>query len=113
MRHPLLALEHVASVTRELLIVETVVDCLGYGRPVIAFYPGREMGSDPTNWCAPNPAGLRAMLRAVGFPRVDIVAGHRPLPFRLAKACLYGWRHRYPFLTTVRTDRMVIHGRRG
>lgn len=29
MRHPLLALERVASVTREILIVETVVDLLG------------------------------------------------------------------------------------
>ena len=112
MRHPQLALERVASVTRELLIVETVVDCLGYRRPMIALYPGAEMGNDPTTWCGPNPAAVVAMLKTAGFDRVDIVADHRALPFRLAKACLYRFRHGYPFLTAVRTDRMTFHARR-
>ena len=39
LRHPLLALERVASVTRKLLILETVVDMVGIGRPALAFYP--------------------------------------------------------------------------
>lgn len=112
MRHPFLALERVASVTRDLLIVETVVDCLRYRRPVMALYPGAEMGNDATTWCGPNPAAVVGMLKAAGFTQVDIVADHRGLPFRLAKACLYRLRHDYPFLSTVRTDRMTFHARR-
>jgi tRNA (mo5U34)-methyltransferase len=112
MRHPLLALERVASVTGELLIVETVVDCLRQRRPVIAFYPEGELANDATSWCGPNPAAVIAMLKTVGFARVDVVADHRPLPFRLAKAGLYRVRHGYPFLSAVRTDRMTFHARR-
>ena len=41
LRHPFLALERVASVTRDLLILETVVDLAGFRRPAMAFYPGR------------------------------------------------------------------------
>jgi tRNA (mo5U34)-methyltransferase len=48
--HPLLALERIAAVTRDLLIVETVVDMAGVRRPAAAFYPGRELNDDPTNW---------------------------------------------------------------
>ena len=46
LRHPLLALERIASVTRELLIVETAVDMVGVRRPAVAFYPERELGDD-------------------------------------------------------------------
>ena len=112
MRHPMLALERVASVTRELLIVETLVDCLGYRRPAMAFYPGSELSRDDTNWCGPNPAAVVAMLKTVGFPRVDVVAGARSLPFRAAKAGYYRARHGYPMLAMLRTDRAVFHARR-
>jgi len=112
MRHPLLALERVASVTRELLIVETVVDCLHHRRPVIAFYPGSELSNDPSNWWGPSPAAVRAMLETVGFSRVDIVANRRSLPFRVAKACSYKLKWGFPFVGTLRTDRMVFHARR-
>ena len=50
MRHPLLALEKVASVTKEMVIVETVVDMLSQKRPAIAFYQASELSSDSTNW---------------------------------------------------------------
>lgn len=112
MRHPMLALERVASVTRELLIVETLVDCLGVRRPAMAFYPGSELSRDDTNWCGPNPAAVVAMLKTVGFPRVDVVSGARSLPFRAAKAGYYRARHGYPMLATLRTDRAVFHARR-
>ena len=112
MRHPLLALERVASVTRELLVVETVVDCLDYRRPAMAFYPGSELSNDDTSWCGPNPAAVTAMLRTAGLPRVAVVAGARPLPYRAAKAGYYRLKLGYPFLATLRTDRMVFHAAR-
>src|SRR6516162_8914945 len=39
LRDPLLGLERVASVTRDLLILETVIDLAGIGRAAAAFYP--------------------------------------------------------------------------
>jgi tRNA (mo5U34)-methyltransferase len=72
MRHPLLALERVAAVTGELLILETHVDMTWTRRPAAAFYPSHQLGLDPTNWWGPNPEAVVGMLRAVGFQRVDV-----------------------------------------
>ena len=74
MRHPLLALERVASVTRGRLILQTQVDLAGISRPAIAFYQGSELHNDPTNWCGPNPAAVMAILRTVGFRDVRLVS---------------------------------------
>lgn len=74
MQHPLLALERVASVTRRQLILQTQVDLIALDRPAIAFYPTTELNGDPTNWSGPNPAAVIAMLRHVGFTRVEILA---------------------------------------
>ena len=84
--HPLLALERVASVTRDLLILETVVDMVGLRRPAAAFYPDRELNGDPTNWWGPNHAAVVGMLRSVGFDRVDVITPARSAGFRAAKA---------------------------
>jgi len=74
MRHPLLALEKVASVTRERLILSTAVDLIDVDRPAAAFYPGTELNGDQTNWWGPNPACVTAMLHDVGFHRVEQVS---------------------------------------
>ena len=74
MRHPLLALEKVAAVTGDQLVVETAVDCTWTRRPVAAFYPGHGLQADPTNWWGPNPEAVVGMLRAVGFSRVEVVS---------------------------------------
>jgi len=74
MRHPLLALERVASVTRGQLILQTQVDLAAIARPAIAFYQGSELNDDPTNWCGPNPAAVVAMLRTAGFREVRIMS---------------------------------------
>ena len=73
MRHPLLALERVAAVTRRQLIVETLVDLLDVAAPALAFYPAGEVRGDVTNWFGPNPAAVLAMLRDVGFRDVRVV----------------------------------------
>jgi tRNA (mo5U34)-methyltransferase len=109
MKHPLLALEKVSSVTKELLIVETTVDLLWTRRSAMAFYEKDEMGNDPTNWCGPNPAAVVAMLRTVGFRRIEVVAGLRSVFFRLARAAYYKFKRGYPFFAAARTDRIVVH----
>ncbi|HKP89808.1 MAG TPA: DUF1698 domain-containing protein [Thermoleophilaceae bacterium] len=73
MRHPLLALERVASVTGERLILETHVEALPARRPLAAFYPGAELDGDDSNWWGPNVSAVEAMLRAAGFSRVERV----------------------------------------
>lgn len=78
MKHPLLALERVASVTRTQLIMQTQVDMLAVARPAMAFYPGTELNGDPTNWVGPNPAAVVAMLQLVGFTRVEILSKSFP-----------------------------------
>ncbi|MDQ6806067.1 MAG: tRNA 5-methoxyuridine(34)/uridine 5-oxyacetic acid(34) synthase CmoB [Actinomycetota bacterium] len=85
MRHPLLALERVASVTAHQLILETHVDLTWTRRPAMAFYPGLELGWDPTNWWGPNPEAVKSMLHVVGFKRVEIVTPDSAT-YRLARA---------------------------
>jgi len=109
MKHPLLSLERVASVTREMLILETAVDMLSCRRPVVAFYGGSELGRDATNWCGPNPSAVMAMLRTAGFKRFEIVSGLRPVCFRLAKAAYLKWKRGFQFWSMACTDRIVVH----
>jgi tRNA (mo5U34)-methyltransferase len=74
LRHPLLSLERVARVVAKQLILETLVDMNEYDRPVLAFYPEDECSNDPTNWFGPNRAAVEAMLRVVGFRKVELVS---------------------------------------
>jgi tRNA (mo5U34)-methyltransferase len=109
MKHPLLALERVASVAKDFLVLETAVDMLRYKRPAMAFYVGDDVGRDVTNWCGPNPAAVVGMLKTVGFKRVEVVAGLRSPVFRFAKGAYYWRKVRHQFWSTVRTDRIVVH----
>ncbi len=108
MRHPLLALEKVFSVTGKQMILETHADMLLYNRPAMAFYPEKELENDPTNWCGPNAAAVRAMLKCVGFRKVKVVRGESLL-FRLRRAVMGKIQHGRPFLQTIQRDRMVFH----
>jgi tRNA (mo5U34)-methyltransferase len=74
MRHPLLALERVFSVTRRQLILQTQVDLSAIDRPALAFYQGSDLNNDPTNWFGPNPPAVVAMLRTAGFTDIRMVS---------------------------------------
>jgi tRNA (mo5U34)-methyltransferase len=74
MRHPLLALERVFSVTRGQLILQTQIDLSAIDRPALAFYQGSDLNNDPTNWFGPNPPAVAAMLRAAGFTDIRMVS---------------------------------------
>jgi tRNA (mo5U34)-methyltransferase len=105
MRHPLLALERAASVTRELLIIETATDLLWHRSPAMAFYPGTERDGDQTNWWGPNIACIIGMLRCCAFTRIDVVS-KTGLFRRLARAI------RHASISNLRRGRVVIHARR-
>lgn len=112
LRDPLLALEHVASVTGELLVVETLVDLLGIRQPAMAFYPGVELNRDPTNWWAPNPEALVAMLRNVGFRQVVTVHPPYRWPLRVARAAKWKVRRGDPIVRGIRQGRITVHATR-
>jgi len=111
-KEPLSALERVASVTRDLLIVETVVDMVGIARPAAAFYPADEIGRDPTNWWGPNLPALHGMLRAVGFTSVETVTRTPSFAYRAMRAAAHQIKGKNHFWQAFRQDRAVVHARK-
>jgi tRNA (mo5U34)-methyltransferase len=108
LRHPLLALERVASVTADHLIMDTRTDMLFHAAPAIAFYPGSELEADATNWCGPNLPALTSMLRSVGFERVEVIY-QWSLPERIARAVTRFIRHGESPIRLVQQGKVVIH----
>jgi tRNA (mo5U34)-methyltransferase len=108
LKDPLGALERVASVTNKLLIVETAVDLMRLRRPALAFYPGRELNGDPTNWFAPNVACVEAMLRVCGFRRVQCVSKHSWLE-SVGTAAMKKIRGQAAFIASAQRGRAAFH----
>src|SRR5580704_18418382 len=52
--HPLLALDRVRSVTKRLLIMETLVDLAHFEEPVMAFYASAKATDASSGWWGPN-----------------------------------------------------------
>jgi tRNA (mo5U34)-methyltransferase len=101
-------LTRAASVTRELLIVETHADLLDVRRPALAYYPGDEIDGDPSNWWGPNIAMLTAKLGELGFPGIEVVHRESRL-YRMARATHRRLRgHRRHAVQ----GRVVVHGRK-
>jgi tRNA (mo5U34)-methyltransferase len=114
LRDPMRALERVFSVTKDLLILETVVDMVGVPRPAAAFYPGRELNNDPTNWWGPNHLAVIGMLRSAGFERIDVITPQRSRLFRAARAAWHSMQGKNTVALAFRQDRAVFHAyRRG
>lgn len=106
-RHPLLALEKVFSVTKEMAIIETEVDMLDVDRPAIAFYPGKELEGDPTNWCGPNPQAVEAMLTVAGFSKVKLFF-NTPISYRKSGI----WKSSNQYIEPeerIKRSRMIFH----
>jgi tRNA (mo5U34)-methyltransferase len=112
LRHPFLALERVASVTRDYLIVETVVDLVGFRRPAMAFYPGRELNNDPTNWWGPNIPAVVGMLESLGFQEVTVPTHPPNVMYRAARALYHRVKGKNTVAEAFRQDRTVFHARR-
>jgi tRNA (mo5U34)-methyltransferase len=112
LRHPFLALERVASVTRNRLILETVVDLVGLRRPAMAFYPGRELNNDPTNWWGPNIPAVHGMLESLGFRQVTTVSRSPNAAYRAARAVYHRLQGKNTLREAFRQDRAVFHARR-
>jgi tRNA (mo5U34)-methyltransferase len=67
LKHPILALEKVASVTKGTMILETHADALGLDYPSAVYYTGSQINYDPTNYWGPNPLAVEAWVMEAGF----------------------------------------------
>lgn len=102
MRHPLLALEKLASVTDELAIIETeVYHSLSRGSTVLYYLEGDD-------WCAPSLTACTEMLHDVGFARVEVVDRYG-LVQRAGRAAKWRIEHKRPLLRSFSRGRAVIH----
>ena len=82
---------------------------VGVSRPAAAFYPGRELNDDPTNWWGPNQAAVAGMLHSVGFTRVEVITPTKSAPFRAARAAYHHLKGKNRFASAFRQDRAVFH----
>jgi tRNA (mo5U34)-methyltransferase len=73
---PIKALQRLAAIARQVMVVETYLDLRALRRPAMVFYPGAELANDAGNWWGPNRRCMEALLRLVGFERVV----HKPHP---------------------------------
>lgn len=67
LQDPLRALRILRKITKEKLILESLIDCEDLEYPAMRFYPGSEKGNDPTNWFGPNRLWIESALKVVGF----------------------------------------------
>ena len=74
LKHLLLALERISSVTNDMLVVESYFINKWGNEPVAQFFEGEELDRDPTNWWGANSACIEAMIRSSGFKRVECIA---------------------------------------
>jgi len=83
LKHPLLGLERVCSVTRDIAIVESFVTAeeVTGALPTLEFYETNELLGQFDNWCGPNPECLLSFCRVAGFARQRLIriSGQRAL----------------------------------
>lgn len=109
LRDPFTAIERVASVCRETLILEsdTALNWLPYA--AARLYPGTELADDETNWIGVNRRAVTDMLRQVGFSRIELKY-RSTMTRRVAGA--WKVRHIGGFRKHLRSQRMVLHAHR-
>ncbi len=80
LKHPLLALERICSITKEVCIIDTyVVDPEAFQQgtsspiPYAEFYERGELGGQLDNWCGPTVSQVQAWVRAAGFARAEVL----------------------------------------
>lgn len=90
LKHPLLGLERVCDVTKDLAIVESFVtnETITPDPPAMEFYETTELLGQADNWCGPNIQCLLAMCRAAGFARPELI---RVKFQRAVVACYRHW----------------------
>ena len=111
-RDPITALERVASVTGDVLILETESTLSWLPTAAAQLYPTSELNRDDTNWWSINERALCGLLRRFGFTDV-----RRVYATSTARRVARGGRDRLrkagSFRDGFRSRRVVLHARRG
>lgn len=72
LKHPLLALENVCGLCRDMACIESfVTDADPHVLPLMEFYETTELRGQADNWVGPNLSCLLAFCRTAGFARVN------------------------------------------
>lgn len=72
LKNPYAGLETVSKVTGHTLIIDTVTALNDVPEPAARYFYLDELARDQTNYWGPNTRCLEAMLREIGFSRVEI-----------------------------------------
>lgn len=80
LKHPLLALERIAAITKEYALIETEIETNPIYRDasVSHFYLDDALNQDPSNWWTPTLSCLQEMTKAAGFPLVTLLHCYEP-----------------------------------
>jgi tRNA (mo5U34)-methyltransferase len=90
LRDPVTAIERVASVTGDQLILETETALTWCRHPAGLLFPGDELAHDPTNWWALNDRAIIGLLQRSGFGTVRRYS-RTSLSRRLWQAKIHRW----------------------
>jgi tRNA (mo5U34)-methyltransferase len=95
LKHPLLALERVCSVARDMAAVESFILTEQHGLSsaqeqtnLVRFFEADDFGGQVDNWFAPTAACLLALCRTAGFARVELINRHG---YGAAVSCFRKW----------------------
>ncbi|MBI1766510.1 MAG: DUF1698 domain-containing protein [Acidobacteria bacterium] len=90
LKHPLLALERLCAMTKDVAIIEThaVDNIFPTERPVMEFYEIDQLGGQYDNWWGPNSTCVIQLARAAGFVRAEPL---RLEPTRVAVKAYRNW----------------------
>lgn len=90
LRHPLLALERICELSRNIAVIEShAIDNLaGTLFPIMEFYETTELGGQYDNWWGPTIGCLEGMIRSAGFVNTQVL--HRE-PSRVVIKALRKW----------------------
>ena len=72
--HPMLALENIAKVNNDVLIINTALRAYPCEHPVMGFCKGSYNG-DTSNWWYPNQRCIQDMIEVVGYRKQIIIGG--------------------------------------
>lgn len=87
LRDPLAALRELSSITSEVMVVETHLVFTENSRPMMVYYPGAELGNNPSNWWGPNRQCMIDLLRMHGFTRISYTDG-----FGRTRGIFHAWK---------------------
>jgi len=90
LKHPLLALERVCALTKEMACIESYVsgELEPDQKPCLEFYETTELCGQFDNWVGPNAACLLAFCRSAGFAKVSLES---VVDYRAHVTCLRKW----------------------